>query len=57
MTTNRMKKVAEQEIYKVARDDQIRVLISCVNAMECEKRILLNRLYGLELEVDNNDNT
>lgn len=51
------KKLRFKNDVAVSRDDQIRVLISCVNAMECEKRILLNRLYGLELKVDNNDNT
>ena len=51
------KKLRFKNDVAVSRDDQIRVLISCVNAMECEKQILLNRLYGLELKVDNNDNT
>ena len=51
------KKLRFKNDVAVSRDDQIRVLISCVNAMECEKQILLDRLYGLELKVDNNDNT
>jgi len=51
------KKLRFKNDVAVSRDDQIRVLISCVNAIECEKQILLNRLYGLELKVDNNDNT
>ena len=41
------KKLRFKNDVAVSRDDQIRGLIRCVDAMECEKRILLNRLYGL----------